>query len=96
MNAAHGPQVMNELSAIEPAELRRGRLVFELPSPATDPLQASPMPCVPFCALCVSCQSFCVQGCTCPPPVCVCTGPCIIITARSADSAQDAADFASV
>lgn len=61
----------------ERIEVRRGRLVFDLPSHGNGKLEAGP-----FCIRCFPLCIRCVQ-CTCPPPTCVCTFNCVI-TAREA------------
>ena len=73
------------VSDVELVEVRKGRLVFELPAHGHgNPIEASPH----ACALCGFCDSGCSGGClvtcrtcTCPPPpTCVCTFNCVITT----------------
>lgn len=67
---ARCPADARPAQALDHVEHRKGRLVFRLPTAGGTPLEVSPL-CGPFC------EPFC--GCTCPPPVCVCTQPCISI-----------------
>lgn len=74
------PAATPPTQALNHVEVRKGRLVFELPAANGTPFEASP-----FCCIIEGPCRFC----TCPPPVCVCTQPCGVIVSPPPGQASE-------